>query len=310
MKRVAVLMGGWGEEREISLKTGEQVVGALRSLGHVPLPIVAGPDLDLELRQARPDVCFLALHGRIGEDGKVQGLCEVMELPYTGSGLLASALAMDKGVAKKLFAFHNLPSPTGYLVRPGEPVEAAHGDLGFPAVVKPARGGSSIGLSVVFEPEGLAPAVEKAQRYGGVALVERRIEGREVTVALLGERVLGSLEVSYPGPAFDFERKYKSGARHHLPPRLSSTRLANVELLALAAYRALGCRGYARVDLICAEKENDLLLEVNTLPGLSAHSLLPKIARSVGLSFPELVGEILAHAGLDEHSPLGARRAA
>jgi D-alanine-D-alanine ligase len=309
-KRVAVLMGGWGEEREISLKTGEGVVKALRALGHVPLPVVAGPELDRELREARPEVAFLALHGRMGEDGRVQGLLEVMGLPYTGSGVLASALAMDKAVAKRLFAFHNLPAPCGYTV--GEPGMAgiAHGDLGFPVVVKPARGGSSIGLSVVFEEEALPRAIEQAARYGGQALVERRVEGREVTVAILGDQVLGSLEIAYPGQVFDFDRKYRAGASHFLPPRLGRTRRANVESLALGAYRALGCRGYGRVDLICAESENDLLLEVNTLPGLTPVSLFPKIARAAGLSFEALVGELLARAGLDQEHPAPVRAAA
>ena len=308
-KRVAVLMGGWGEEREISLKNGEGVVKALRSLGHVPLPIVAGPELDRDLREARPELAFLALHGRMGEDGRVQGLLEVLGVPYTGSGVLASAMAMDKAIAKRLFSFHNLPTPCGYVTAPLL-ASVRHGDLGFPAVVKPARGGSSIGLSVVFDEAALPRAVEQACRFGGSALVERRVQGKEVTVAILGDQVLGSLEIAYPGEVFDFDRKYRSGAQHHLPPRLSRTRRANVESLALSAYRALGCRGYARVDLICAEAENDLLLEVNTLPGLTPVSLFPKIGRAAGLPFEALVAEILSRAALDQEAPAPHRAAA
>src|SRR5215218_5219180 len=152
-KRVGVLMGGWGEEREISLRTGEAVVAALESRGHAVTRVFAGPGLDRALRGAGLDVAFLALHGRMGEDGKVQGLLELLELPYTGSGVLASALAMDKPMAKRLFRLHNLPTPCGYSVRPGQDLLERHGDLGFPCVVKPARGGSSVGLALVRTPE-------------------------------------------------------------------------------------------------------------------------------------------------------------
>ncbi len=301
-KRVGVLMGGWGEEREISLKTGEAVVAALESRGHSVSRIFAGPGLDRALRSAELDVAFIALHGRMGEDGKVQGLLELMGLPYTGSGVLASALAMNKPMAKKLFRLHNLPSPQGYRVARADVSRALelHGDLGFPCVVKPACGGSSVGLSLVREPEALVPAVAQACRFGGEALVERMVHGREVTVAILGDEVLGNCEIATPREGFDYDAKYKGGSRYFLPARLSPTRQANVEALALAAYRALGCRGYGRVDLICSENENDVLLEVNTLPGLTPMSLLPKIAAQKGLDFPSLVDRILTLATRDD----------
>lgn len=299
-KRVGVLMGGWGEEREISLKTGEAVVAALEAGGHRVTRVFAGPGLDRALRGAELDVAFLALHGRMGEDGKVQGLLELLELPYTGSGVLASALAMDKPFAKKLFRLHNVPTPCGYSARPGPDLPQRHADLGFPCVVKPARGGSSVGLALVRSPEALADAVAEAARYGGEALVERLVRGREVTVGILGEEVLGSCEVESPRESFDFDAKYRGGSRYHLPPRLSATRRANVEALALAAYRALGCRGYGRVDLLCSEDENDVVLEVNTLPGLTPVSLLPKIAQQAGLGFGALLERILALATRDE----------
>lgn len=301
-KRVGVLMGGWGEEREISLKTGEAVVAALESRGHSVSRIFAGPGLDRALRSAELDVAFIALHGRMGEDGKVQGLLELMGLPYTGSGVLASALAMNKPMAKQLFRLHNLPTPYGYRVGRADLARALelHGDLGFPCVVKPACGGSSVGLSVVRSPEALGAALALACRYGGEALVERMARGREVTVGIVGDEVLGTCEISTPREGFDYEAKYKGGARHHLPARLSPTRLANVETLALAAYRALGCRGLGRVDLICSEGENDVVLEVNTLPGLTPMSLLPKIAAQAGLDFPSLVERVLALATRDE----------
>ncbi|AEI69116.1 D-alanine--D-alanine ligase [Corallococcus macrosporus] len=307
-KRVGVLMGGWGEEREISLKTGEAVVAALESRGHQVTRIFAGPGLDRALRAAELDVAFIALHGRMGEDGRVQGLLELLELPYTGSGVLASALAMNKPFAKRLFRLHNLATPQGYTVAREDAWRALalHGDLGFPCVVKPACGGSSVGLAVVREPEALAPAVAQASRFGGQALVERYVAGREVTVGILGGEVLGSCEVATPREGFDFDAKYKGGAAYFCPPRLTPTRVANVEALALAAYRALGCRGQARVDLLCSDTENDVVLEVNTLPGFTPTSLLPKIAARAGLDFAALTERILALATRDEAGVLEA----
>jgi D-alanine-D-alanine ligase len=301
-RRVGVLMGGWGEEREISIKTGEGVAAALESRGHPVTRILAGPGLDLALRSSSIDAAFVALHGRMGEDGRVQGLLEVLGVPYTGSGVMASALAMNKPFAKKVFRFHNLPTPQGYEVRSDAAAEGVerHGDLGFPVVVKPSCGGSSVGVSVVRSEAELVGALSEACRYGGEAMVERMARGREVTVGVLGDQVLGSCEVAFPGDAFDYAHKYLGGTRYFLPPRLSLTRLANVESLALAAYRALGCRGYARVDLIASDEENDVLLEVNTLPGLTPVSLLPKIARRAGLAYEELVERILALAACED----------
>ncbi len=301
--RVGVLMGGWGEEREISVKTGEAIATALEAGGHDVTRVFAGPGLDKAVRAAQIDVAFLALHGRMGEDGKVQGLLEVLGIPYTGSGVMASALAMNKPFAKKLFRQHNLATPLGYSVRREDLARCneLHLDLGFPCVVKPAHGGSSVGLSVVTSPEGLPAAVAQACRFGGEALVERMVKGREVTVGILGETVLGSCEVSHGSSTFDFQTKYQSGsARYHLPPRLSATRVTNVEAMALAAYRSLGCRGYGRVDFLCSDTANDVVLEVNTLPGMTQTSLLPKIARQAGISFEQLCRQILSRATLDQ----------
>src|SRR5207302_8367836 len=183
-----------------------------------------------------------------------------------------------------------LPTPCGYSIKKNQSTSAAelHFDLGFPCVVKPACGGSSVGLSIVHGEGELTPAVINACRFGGEALVERLVRGRELTVGILGDKVLGSCEISYATEAFDYESKYKGGSKYFLPPRLSATRIANIESLAFAAYRALDCRGYARVDLISSEKDNDVLLEVNTLPGMTQMSLLPKIARQAGLSFEDL----------------------
>jgi D-alanine-D-alanine ligase len=300
-RRVGVLLGGWGEEKEISVKTGEAIATALEKRGHAVTRVMAGPGLDQTLRNASVDVAFLALHGRMGEDGKVQGLLEVMGVPYTGSGVLASALAMNKGFAKKLFRQHNIATPAGYVVGVGEldRVEELHCDLGFPCVVKPASGGSSVGLSLVHTLDQLRPAVASACRYGGEAIVERYVKGREVTVAILGGEVLGSCEISSPAATFDYATKYEGGARYHLPPRLSPTRTANLEAMALTAYRALGCKGAARIDFICPDVGNEVLLEVNTLPGMTPTSLLPKIAKAKGLSFEDLCEKLLTLAELE-----------
>jgi len=305
-------MGGWGEEREVSMRTGEAVAKALLRNGHDVHRVLAGPGLDRSLRSLEVDAAFLALHGRMGEDGKVQGLLEVLGVPYTGSGVLASSLAMNKPMAKKILRFHNIPTPASYTVTPADAERALdiHGDMGFPAVVKPASSGSSCGLGIVREPLELAPALRDAWRFSNEALVERYIRGKEITVGVLGDRVLGSCEIVPPGEVFDYQGKYQGGSRYHLPARVSSTRLCNLESLALAAHRALGCRGCTRVDLIASDEVNDFVLEVNTLPGLTATSLLPKIAKSAGLGFEELVEELLDQASLEESGKAVAAREA
>ena len=300
-RRIGVLMGGWGEERDVSMKTGEAIALALEANGQQVARLFAGPGLDTTVREAGIDVAFLALHGRMGEDGRVQGLLEVMGIPYTGSGVLGSALAMNKGVAKKLFRQHNLATPTGYVVQAArvKDVPTLHADLGFPCVVKPASSGSSVGLTLVHTREQLEPAIALACRFGGEALVERFVKGREVTVAILDGVVLGTCEVSHDGSVFDTTTKYDGGAKYHLPPRLPATRVANIEQMALTAARALGCRGAVRVDFIVPEVGNEVVLEVNTLPGMTRVSLFPKIAKAAGLGFEDLVERILSGARLD-----------
>jgi D-alanine-D-alanine ligase len=295
-------MGGWGEEREISMRTGEAVAKALLRRGHEVHRVLAGPGIDRSLRQLAVDAAFLALHGRMGEDGKVQGLLEVLGVPFTGSGVMASALAMNKPMAKKVLRFHNIPTPASYTAAPHQAGEAMeiHGDMGFPAIVKPASSGSSCGVTVVSEPSELVPALREAWRFGQEALVERFIRGKEITVGVLGDKVLGSCEIVPPREILDYQGKYNGGSRYYLPARSSATRLCNLESLALAAHRALGCRGYSRVDLIASDEVNDYVLEVNTLPGMTHSSLLPKIAKAAGLSFDELVGDILDSAALED----------
>jgi|ERR1700687_422462 len=308
-RRVGVLVGGWGEEREISLHTGAAVLSALSEAGYSAVRVDAGQDLARVLVDKGVEVAFLALHGRMGEDGRVQGLLEVLGIPYTGSGVLASALAMNKPFAKKLFALHNLQTPFGYTLRPDQLARQRelHGDLGFPCIAKPACGGSSVGVSIASSFEQLAIAVHRASAYGGDVLVERYVRGQELTVGILEDRVLGNCEMVHGLPVFDYSRKYEGGTQYHLPAQLSAARQANVEQMAKAAYEALGCRGYGRVDLIASEHDNDHVLEVNTLPGLTQTSLLPKIAAHAGIPFPQLVERILSQAELDSECSVGRR---
>jgi D-alanine-D-alanine ligase len=303
-KRIGVLMGGLSAERDVSLKTGEAVHAALLERGYDAVPVFVDRDLDLALRQARVDAAFLALHGRYGEDGCVQGMLELMGIPYTGSDVLASALAMNKVKAKEIFRLHNLATPAYYLLprSRAEAVAEEHAGFGFPAVVKPCGEGSSVGVSVVHDLAGLEAACEVAFRFDDQVLVERLAEGQELSVAVLNDRALGAIEVRPPGGLYDYGAKYTAGRTAYvLPARLSPERYRGVLTQALAAHQSLGCAGASRVDMIVSERGNELILEVNTLPGLTPTSLLPRIAAHAGLTFEDLCEEILGAARLWAH---------
>jgi D-alanine-D-alanine ligase len=307
-RRVGVLMGGLSAEREVSLRTGEGVADALESRGHEVVRIVHGPNtrgLDELIRTANIDVAFLALHGRGGEDGCVQGLLELFGIPYTGSSVLASALAMDKLKAKEMFRLHNVPTPPYYVVRREDvdAIDEVHGSFGFPVVVKPRGEGSSVGVSRAHDLRELSIAVLEALEHDEVVLVERFISAHEVHVGVLDGRVLGCIEVAPKSGFYDYTSKYTPGATEYIaPPRIASTRVAGVMKLAERAVRALGCTGACRVDLLVTEGENEYVLEVNTLPGMTPTSLLPKIAASAGIDYPTLCEAILSSAKL--HSGL------
>jgi D-alanine-D-alanine ligase len=321
-ERIGVLMGGWSAEREVSLRTGEGVAAALESRGYDVVRMTwegHGPGLDERVRSARVDRVFLALHGRGGEDGCVQGLLELMGIPYTGSGVLASALAMDKLKAKEMFRLHNVPTPPYYLATRADldDLEEVHGSFGFPAIVKPRREGSSVGLAKAANMAELAQAIDRALAFDGHALVERFVKATEVHVGILDGRVLGAIEVVPKSGLFDYRAKYTAGMTEFiLPPRLAATRLRGVMNLAERASRALGCTGACRVDLLVTEGENEYVLEVNTLPGMTPTSLLPKIAASAGIDYPSLCEAILQsahlHAGLpgDEERAVSSQRRA
>jgi D-alanine-D-alanine ligase len=287
--RVGVLMGGMSAEREVSLRTGEGVASALASKGYDVARVAFGPEtapIDVLVREAGIDVAFVALHGRGGEDGCVQGLLELMRIPYTGSSVLASALAMDKLKAKELFRLHNLPTPPYYVATRAdlEDLEEIHGSFGFPVIVKPRGEGSSVGLAKASGVAELRLAVENALQFDACVLVERFVKATEVHVGILDGRVLGSIEVVPKSGLYDYEAKYTAGATEYIcPPRITATRARGVMNLAERAARALGCTGACRVDLLVTEGENEYVLEVNTLPGMTPTSLLPKIAATRGL---------------------------
>jgi len=308
-ERVGVLMGGLSGEREVSLRTGSGVAAALEERGYDVARIVFGPGtrgIDQLVRDAHIDSAFLALHGRGGEDGCVQGMLELLGIPYTGSSVLASALAMDKLKSKELFRLHNLPTPPYYLVSEGDLGELAdvHESFGFPVIVKPRSEGSSLGVTKAHDFVELEAAVRAALVHDRFALVERFVRAMEVHVGVLDGRVLGAIEVVPKSGFYDYASKYTPGATEYIcPPRLGTTRARGVMNLAERAARALDCTGACRVDLLVTEGENEYVLEVNTLPGLTPTSLLPKIAASAGIDYGSLCEAILRGARLHSGLP-------
>ncbi|MCA9673070.1 MAG: D-alanine--D-alanine ligase [Myxococcales bacterium] len=300
-QRVGVLMGGLSTEREVSLKSGAAALEALAQRGYDAVELRVDSQVDLLLREADVDVVFNALHGRYGEDGCVQGLLELMRIPYTGSGVLASALSMNKVKAKELFRLHNLPTPPYYILDRGhrDRIADVHGAFGFPVVVKPSGEGSSIGVSLVHDLEELEAACERAFELDDWLLVERYIVGKEVHVGIVGGRALGAIGITPAGDIFDYTAKYTPGhAHYHVPAKLSPERYRGVLTQALRAHQALGCSGATRVDMIVSDLGNEYILEVNTNPGLTKLSLLPRIAEHAGLSYADLIERILDGARL------------
>lgn len=298
-KRIGVLMGGLSAEREVSLKSGQGVCDALCTSGFTAIPIDVGRDLPRVLARERIDVAFVALHGRFGEDGTVQGLLELMGIPYTGSGVLASALAMDKVFAKTAFQEAGLTVTPYRVISPGSPPDPVVEELGLPLVVKPAREGSSVGVSIVRDPAGFSRGVALAARFDDKIIAERYVKGREIQVAILDDEPLGTIEIIPANEFYDYEAKYTDGkARHVCPAPLSPEAEKRVLDDALKAHKALECSGYSRVDFLVTGEGIPYILEVNTLPGMTPLSLFPEIAASRGIPFPELVIRITQRASL------------
>jgi D-alanine-D-alanine ligase len=300
-KEIGILLGGLSAERDISLKTGEAIFEALKSRGYRVRKVFVDADIDRVLRQSRIDVAVIALHGTYGEDGCIQGLLETMGIPYTGSGVLASALAMDKLKSKELFRLYNVPTPPYYVVRRDDlrRLEEIHGTFGFPSFVKPRSGGSSVGAGPAHSLGELEQRCEDAARFDEWILVERLIRGREVAVGVLDGHALGAIEIEPKGGFYDYKSKYQKGqSEYHFPARLSPALYQGVCNLAERAVHALGATGATRVDLLVTPDENEYVLEVNTLPGMTPTSLLPKIAAGAGYDFGDLCEAILERASL------------
>ena len=295
-KKIGVLLGGASAERDVSLRSGTAVYNALKGLGYNAVPIDAGADICSVLQKQAIEIAFLVLHGGWGEDGSIQGMLDVLGIPYTGSGVLASALAMDKEASKKAFLYHGVPVPPFLVI--DKRSAGRHGEPGLsfslPWVVKPATEGSSIGVSIIKDKNDFTQALEKAFTFGSRALVEKYIEGREVQIGILNDKILGGVEVRPSLEFYSYEAKYTAGLTEYiLPPALESGVYKKACNKALAAHIALGCKGSTRVDLRIDKEGSPFVLEVNTIPGMTETSLLPKIAQHAGFDFPGLIEEIL-----------------
>jgi len=295
-KRIAVLMGGPSSERDVSLKTGEGVFNALVGLGYTVQAIDWSPEgtsLPALLEAANVEVVWNALHGTYGEDGAVQGLLQCMGIACTGSGVLASALAMDKVASKRVFESHGIATPTWQIYDPKEAIR-----IPFPIVIKPANEGSSVGVSVVRNADQVEPALALAMQQGGTVLIEEYIEGHEVFVGVLGEDALGTIEVRTSKGFYDYEAKYlRDDTEYLIPAELPEALCEELSALALGAHHALGCASYSRVDIRVRENGEAFVLEVNTLPGMTGQSLMPKVAKYAGVDYPALCEQILLAAG-------------
>jgi D-alanine-D-alanine ligase len=304
-KKIGVMMGGLSREREISLRTGKAILRALTEKGYQALAIDVSQDIAEALIKEKIDIAFIALHGRFGEDGTIQGMLELMRIPYTGSGVLASALALHKIMAKKFFLCENIPTPTYEVFLRNEieknPPQTA--SLPLPLVVKPAREGSTIGVSVVRRGEELVPALKEAGKYDEEILVEEFMEGKEITVGILEDIPLPIIEIAPKSGFYDYHSKYTKGETEYIiPARIPREKYLYAQEVSLKAFQALGCSGCARVDLMTDEDGNPFVIDVNTMPGMTETSLLPKAAGYAGISFEDLVERILLGAALKMES--------
>lgn len=298
---VAVLLGGLSSEREVSLVSGNAVITALKSLGYQVTPIDMGRDIASKLIQTKPDVVFNALHGPYGEDGCVQGLLEIMQIPYTHSGVTASAICMDKIRSKEVFVSNNILCPKGKIIARNDNINTD--PIPRPYVVKPIFEGSSIGVNVVFEKDNFS-FVDYEWKYGDQVIIEEYIPGKEIQVAVVGDTPLGAIEIRPKGRFYDYEAKYTKGkAEHFMPAPISKDAYEEVLELAGRIHRIMGCRSVSRVDFRYDDrvqgKGGFYVLEVNTHPGFTPLSLVPEIAAHAGISFSELVEKLISEAKCD-----------
>jgi D-alanine-D-alanine ligase len=296
-KKIAVLMGGLSAEREVSLSSGAAVLDALKEAGYKVMPVVYdGPRLVQELYEIKPDLVFLALHGKFGEDGTVQGLLETMGLPYTGAGVTGSAVAMDKAITKKLLKYHDIPTAQFVTLKKDSDASVV-GRIGCPVVVKPSTQGSTIGMSFVYSEDELAPALKLAFSHDMEVVVEKYIEGREVTVGILDGNSLPLVEIVPKSGVYDYDAKYLTHDTTYIcPAELDAALEKRLKELAKEVFSVLQGYGYARVDFRVDNDGNPYVLEMNTLPGMTSTSLLPKAAAAAGLSFGQLIELMLEGA--------------
>lgn len=304
--RIGVLMGGHSSEREVSLRTGNAVHRALSRRGYDVVTIDVGPSLPRDLQEQKIALAFLALHGPGGEDGAIQGFLETIGMPYSGSGIHASAVGMQKVTTKTILAAHGIPVPAGMVIKRGAQVSTVKAlraaRLRWPVVVKPASEGSTIGVTIVKKPAQWNDALALAHKYDREAMVEAYIPGHEVTVSLLGREgeeplVLPAVEIVAPGGFYDFSAKYEKGKTQYLcPAPLSTTIAKRIRVLARRTYELLGCAGAARVDFRITPRGRPYVLEINTVPGMTETSLLPMAAAQAGIGYEELTERILESA--------------
>ncbi|MBP2635141.1 MAG: ddlB [Firmicutes bacterium] len=302
-KKIAVVMGGPSAEREVSLNTGKAILAALQEKGYNAVGIDLDPrHLVEQLKEEKIEVVFNAIHGLYGEDGLLQGTLEMLGIPYTGSGVLASAMAMDKAVTKRLFMSGGIPTPRSRLYNKqdsdlGTLINEIKAEFGVPVVVKAAAQGSSIGVIIVENAADLEGAVTEAFKYSGHIVVEEFIKGKELTISILGSdhpKALPIIEIVPQSGRYDYTSKYTKGATEYIvPARLEADVAGNIQNIALAAYKLLGCRGIGRVDVMLSDKNEPFVLEINTIPGMTATSLVPKAAAAVGISFADLCEQML-----------------
>jgi D-alanine-D-alanine ligase len=291
--KVAVLMGGWSAEREVSLDSGSAVLAGLKKKGVDAHAVDVGRDICRVLADGGYDRAFVIMHGRGGEDGVIQGILETLQIPYTGSGVLGSALGMDKVRCKRLWSGMGLPTPEYLLMKDEDSLDLA-GALGFPLVVKPVHEGSSIGISKAMDAESLRRGWVMARQFDNEVLAERWIDGEEYTVTILGEKALPVIRLETPHEFYDYEAKYQvDSTTYHIPCGLPANAEAGMQEMALRAFRAVGARGWGRVDFMLDGDGQPWLMEVNTVPGMTSHSLVPMAAEAVGMDFPALVWRIL-----------------
>lgn len=301
-KHIAVLMGGWNSEREVSLSSGEAVFAALQKLGYKATKIDFSRDIFEQLNAVKPDIIFNALHGQYGEDGRIQGLLDILKIPYTHSGILASAICMDKVLARKICATVGVKSPHYEILKKGEDAQNKEKifAIGKPFVIKPINEGSSVGVEVIL-PNTAFDFSKYEWKYGDEIIIEKYLAGQEIQVAVMDGKALGAIEIRPHGLFYDYKCKYTAGMTDYvMPAEISAEKYAEILDLAQRCFAVVGCRGVSRIDFILNNKDGGddqfYLLEVNTHPGFTATSLVPKIAKYVGISFEEIVEFLLKNA--------------